>query len=268
MTGGTVSDVREVAFLEPAAGDIAGLLDNLRSRTPKVHCITNSVAQNFTANVLLALGATPSMTIARDEVPAFVASADGLLINIGTMDAERRAAIDAAIEAAAEKSMRFVLDPVLVDRSPPRLALAKQCMAHHPAVIRANRGEFTALGAGGDAHDFARSTGITLALTGAVDLITDGTRAAECRSGHPLMARVTAMGCAASAIVAAFVAIEPDPLLAARAALTIMGIAGEQAGTSCKGPGSFASAFIDALYNCDASTLRGFRLPAFKEETP
>lgn len=255
MTIVKTSENLKVAFLQPGAHDVAVALERLRGLAPRIHCITNSVAQNLTANVLLALGARPSMTIACEEVPAFVESADGLLINIGTMDHERREAIGAAIKAAASKSMRFVLDPVLVERSPHRLALARQCLAHRPAVVRANAGEFAALAEGCDPHGFAAASGVTLALTGAVDLVSDGARAIECSNGHPLMTRVTAMGCAASAVVAAFTAVEPDPLLAAAAALTVMGIAGEQAGISCNGPGSFVPAFLDALYGLDAAFL-------------
>ena len=96
----------------------ADILMRLRARSPRVHCITNSVAQTFTANTLLAAGAVPSMTLAADEIGAFVARADGLLINLGTFDAERREATAAALEVAAERRIPWVLDPVFIDRSP------------------------------------------------------------------------------------------------------------------------------------------------------
>ena len=82
----------------------ADILARLRARRPRVHCITNNVAQNFTANALLAAGAVPSMTLAAEEIGAFVASADGLLVNLGTFDDERREAAATAIEVAAERS--------------------------------------------------------------------------------------------------------------------------------------------------------------------
>src|SRR3979409_2371982 len=78
----------------------ADILARIRARRPRVHCITNAVAQNFTANMLLAAGAVPSMTIASDEIADFVARADALLVNLGTLDPERRAAIEIAIATA------------------------------------------------------------------------------------------------------------------------------------------------------------------------
>src|SRR3954469_18702239 len=91
----------------------ADVLERLRERRPRVHCITNAVAQTFTANLLLAAGATPSMTIAPDEIAGFVARADALLVNLGTFDAGRREATDAALEVAADIGLPWVLDPVL-----------------------------------------------------------------------------------------------------------------------------------------------------------
>src|SRR5271154_6745873 len=98
----------------------ADILARLRTRAPRVHCITNSVAQQYTANVLLAAGAVPSMTITPEEVASFVAGADALLVNLGTFDAERRVAVDAAIGAAKAASKPWVLDPVFIERSPVR----------------------------------------------------------------------------------------------------------------------------------------------------
>ena len=123
----------------------ADVLARLRARRPRVHCITNNVAQNFTANALLAAGCIPSMTLAPEEIGAFVAGADALLVNLGTFDAERRDAAETAIEVAAEEGVPWVLDPVFVDRSPPRAAYARTLVARQPRVIRLNRAEFTAL---------------------------------------------------------------------------------------------------------------------------
>src|SRR4030088_1218525 len=89
----------------------ADVLARIRARRPRVHCITNAVAQNFSANTLLAVGAVPSMTIAADEIADFVARADALLINLGTLDPERRIAIDLALAAAGER-VPWILDPV------------------------------------------------------------------------------------------------------------------------------------------------------------
>jgi len=232
----------------------------LRVRAPRVHCITNAVAQHFTANVLLAAGAVPSMTLSADEIGVFVARADALLVNLGTFDEERRAAAAVALEVASEEGVPWVLDPVFIDRSEPRAAYARSLVAQKPRAIRLNRGEFAALSGGADIEDaaltrFALDTLAALALTGVVDEITDGAQTLFIENGHPLMARVTAMGCAASALTAAFLAIEGDPLVATAAALLCFGVAGGVAGERASGPGSFPAALLDALYALDKSTL-------------
>ena len=236
----------------------ADILARVRARAPRVHCITNAVAQAFTANMLLAAGAVPSMTIAPDEIGAFVARADALLVNLGTFDAERRAAVDAAIAAAGER-VPWVLDPVFIDRAPARAAYAKTLVAKAPRAIRLNAAEFGAL-AGvepGDAalDGYAREHHAVVGLTGATDLVTDGSRHARIGNGHPLMGRVTAMGCAASALVAACLAVEPDAWRATAAGLIAFGVAGEIAAGRARGPGSLAVEIIDALYGLDRALL-------------
>src|ERR1043165_7626816 len=114
------------------------ILARLRARAPRVHCITNAVAQTFTANVLLAAGAVPSMTLSADEIGAFVARADALLVNLGTFDAERRAATATAVGVAREEGVPWVLDPVFVDRAEPRAAYAKSLVAQNPNAVRLN----------------------------------------------------------------------------------------------------------------------------------
>jgi len=237
----------------------ADILARLRVRTPRVHCITNSVAQAFTANTLLAAGAIPSMTLSVDEIGAFVARADALLINLGTFDEERREATAAALEVAGERRTPWVLDPVFIDRSEPRAEYAKSLVAQNPDAIRLNRAEFLAL-SGTEPDDaaltrYALETLAVVALTGTVDRITDGAQFVSIENGHPLMARVTAMGCAASALNAAFLAIESDPFVATAAALLCFGIAGGIAGDRASGPGSFPAALLDALYALDKHTL-------------
>jgi hydroxyethylthiazole kinase len=238
----------------------ADVLARLRDRAPRVHCITNTVAQNYTANVLLAAGAVPSMTISPEEIGAFVASADALLVNLGTFDAERRVAVEAALNAAETARKPWVLDPVFIDRSPARAAFAKSLLARRPAAVRLNRSEFVALfGAEGSDEGTAlaaKASATMVALTGDTDLITDGARHAAIRNGHPLMGLVTAMGCAGSALLGAALAVESDAWLAAVAALGALGVAGELAGAGAAGPGSFAGAIIDALHGLDRATLR------------
>ncbi len=247
--------------MQTLSGDLpviaAEILERVRTRQPRIHCITNAVAQNFTANVLLSIGAIPSMTISRDEIRAFVKSADALLINLGTFDSDRRAAVDAAMGAVAGKP--WVLDPVLVDRSPPRAGYAAGLLACLPAAVRLNAGEFAALGGqGNDVARFAKLHDTVIALSGPTDTVTDGTRSFTLNNGHPLMARVTAMGCAGSAVLAACLAVESNATTAAAAALLMFGIAGEVAAAESRGPGSFAVAMLDALSTLDRATIVRF----------
>jgi hydroxyethylthiazole kinase len=228
----------------------ADILDRVRKRAPRVHCITNAVAQNFTANVLLAAGAIPSMTISREEIRNFVKSADALLVNLGTFDNERRAAVDAAVGAVGEKP--WVLDPVLIDRSPPRAGYASGLIACQPSALRLNRAEFASLSNNSpDVARFAKMHATVVALSGADDTVSDGKASITLHNGHPTMARITAMGCAGSAFVAACLAVDPDRLRATASALLLFGVAGEMAATQSRGPGSFAVAMLDALAALD-----------------
>jgi hydroxyethylthiazole kinase len=252
------------ALVEPARDVLSGKLlsetfPRLRLKAPRVHCLTNSVAQSFTANLLLAAGTVPSMTIAPDEIAHFVPRAGALLVNLGTLDAERRAALPLALEAAAKADIPVVLDPVFVDASPPRLQVARDILARRPALLRLNGPEFEAL-SGAPPRDeriaeFAVATGAVIALTGAVDIVSDGRRIARIENGHPYMAQVTAMGCAAGALLAAFIACGADPFGAAITGLTALGVAGEIAADQARGPGSFAVAILDALAGLDAPEL-------------
>src|ERR1700688_3497141 len=152
-----------MAMLAPAEfADIAAdVLARIKSRAPRVHCITNSVAQAYTANMLLAAGAVPSMTISPEEIGAFVAGADALLVNLGTFDIERRSAIDVALGAAAGKGMPWLLDPVFIERAPARAQFARELVGRGPAVVRLNHAEFGALSGHAAASDelarFARA---------------------------------------------------------------------------------------------------------------
>ena len=238
----------------------ADLLARIRDRSPRVHCITNSVAQQYTANMLLAAGAVPSMTISPEEIGAFVADADAVLINLGTFDTERRSAIDAAVASAVEKKLPWLVDPVFIDRSPARARFARSLLDRRPSVLRLNHAEFTALSGNaahaGAAARFAKVHATIVALTGDIDIVTDGERNAAVANGDPLMSLVTAMGCAGSALVCAALAVEADAWMATLAALAAIGVAGEIAAEGAQGPGSFAAMMIDALHGIDRGTLR------------
>lgn len=240
-------------------------LDALRERRPRVHALTNFVAMNVSANVMLAAGAVPSMTFRADAMADFVESSTALLVNLGQLDPEREAAVKRAVPLARKLGRPWVLDPVKVERSTARHDLAAGLVRLGPAVLRANRGEVAAL-----AHSLldlpepsdaalgtlAREFGMVVAATGETDIVTDGSRLVRLQNGSPLMDRVTAMGCASSALLACFLSVVPEPLLAAAAALLAFGVAGEIAAGRAAGPGTFEPHLLDALYAMDAPTLQ------------
>jgi hydroxyethylthiazole kinase len=241
------------------AVEVFEALSRLRSGRPRVHCLTNSVAQPFTANLLLAAGAVPSMSASPQEIENFVERAGALLVNLGTLDAERRAALPLALAAAGKAGVPVVLDPVFVDASATRLALARGFMDRAPAVIRLNASEFQALAgcspAPAHVRDFAKARRCVVALTGASDTVSDDKRMIRIRNGHALMAQVTGMGCAAGALIAALLAVCRNPMLASVSGLTAIGVAGEIAAETARGPGSFAAGILDVLAALDGPML-------------
>lgn len=231
-----------------AAETVFDLLEKVRGNAPRVHAITNSVAQHFTANVLLAIGAIPSMTLAPEEVAGFASGADALLINLGTLDETRRQAIPVAIEAAKAAGRPISIDPVFVERSPIRCAYARDLLRLKPDLVRLNEAEQSALFEDRHAVESLINDGAVLAVTGAEDRIESTREDFRLRNGHPLMARVTATGCAGGAVLAAFASVEPDTALAAAAGLSVFNIAGEMAAGEARGPGSLVPELLDALY--------------------
>jgi hydroxyethylthiazole kinase len=240
----------------------------VRARRPLVHCLTNPVAANLTANALICLGASPLMAEAVDEVGAVAAAADALLVNLGMQVAPRMTAARLAIGAARGAGTPWVLDPVAAGAIPARTALARAMASDGPGIIKGNASEIwavagsSAAGRGTDAlHDpadvlqparqLACDTGAVVAITGAVDWVTDGRTTMAVRRGHPAMARVSALGCVAGAMAAACLAVEPDAMRATCHALTLFGLAGERAGERAAGPGSFVAALLDALAALD-----------------
>lgn len=238
------------------ADTVFDLLQKVRVARPRVHIITNTVAQSFTANVVLALGAVPSMTIAADEVAGFAASADALLVNLGTLDEARRIAIPLAIEAAQKAGRPVVVDPVFVDRSAPRRAYAREILQGAPSLVRINEAEMTALFPDRGAADKLILAGTAFAVTGPEDKIESSGRDFRLRNGHPLMARVTATGCAGGAVLAVFSSLIGDTALAAAAGLSVFNIAGEIAAERAGGPGTFVPELLDAIYGLSLSDIQ------------
>lgn len=227
--------------MSPFLEETGRLLSSLRERKPRIHCLTNSVAQKFTADGLSALGAHPSMTQNVEEVAAFAASADALLVNLGTLEEARRAAIPVALDAIEPMGKPWTLDPVHCERSPVRLAFARELVARGPAVLRGNRAEMALLGNG--------PPGTVSVTTGPVDRLQDGERTLSILNGDPLMTQVTATGCLAGALIAAFLTVSEDRMTGAGAALLFYGVCAEIAAQEARGPGSFAAALFDALAN-------------------
>ncbi|WP_439691186.1 hydroxyethylthiazole kinase [Curtobacterium sp. SP.BCo] len=249
----------------------ATLLEAVRARGPLVHCITNTVVQNVTANVLLALGASAAMVDVVTEAGAFARVADALLVNTGTPHAEPRLASVEAATAAVDAGTPWVLDPVAVGSLPVRTALARELLALGPTVLRGNASEVLAVlgvSTGGrgvdstvgaeDARDaavdaVAGSTAgrrvAAVAVSGPVDLLvapTTGT--VRVANGTELLTRITGGGCALGAVVAAFTAVSPDDAGAAAVAATaVHTIAAELAARDAGGPGTFQPLFLDRL---------------------
>lgn len=245
---------------------VSTLLSRVRSEPPLVQCLTNAVVTNFTANVLLALGAAPAMTDIPGEAGPFARIASGVLVNVGTPHAEQRTAMLEAALAANDAGTPWVLDPVAVGSLPVRTALAAELLALRPTAVRANASEIMALaglGAGGrgvDATDnpedalpaaelLAAKYGCVVAVSGPTDVITDGESTLRISNGDVLLTKVTGGGCALGAVTAAFLSAAEDGegLTAAAAATAVYTIAAQQAAAGAAGPGSFAPAFLDAL---------------------
>lgn len=242
------------------AAGCAASLAAIAESAPRVHCLTSPVAMTLTANLLLAVGARPSMTASADQIGGFIAASGALCVNLGMLDEPRRLAIDAALAASAEHAVPWVLDPVKVNLSPERRDYALTLLDRRPTAVRGNAREIAALAGGDDPALPAREFGCVVAVTGAEDRISDGERRLTLAGGTPLLARTVASGCALSALVAAFLAVGPDPagtdpFAATAQALLAMKVAGARAARAARGPGSLPAALLDELAALDADHL-------------
>ncbi|MFE6997769.1 hydroxyethylthiazole kinase [Microbacterium sp. NPDC057659] len=261
--------------------DTARLLAELRAAPPLTHCITNSVVTGFTANVLLAVGAAPAMVDIVGESGMFASVASGLLVNLGTPTPEQRAASLEAVGGASAAGTPWVLDPVAIGVLPIRTDLARDLVARRPTAIRGNASEILALaglsagGRGVDATDttdaaaeaarlLAREHGSVVAVSGPVDLLTDGEIEVRIANGTPVLTKVTGGGCALGAMMAAFLGAARGTgitaLHAVAAASVVYEIAAERAAAVAGGPGSFAGALLDALAAISPADLDGARV--------
>jgi len=246
----------------------------IRERKPLVHQITNYVVMNETANATLALGALPVMAHAREEVEEMAALAAALVLNIGTLSPAWVEAMLAAGRAANSAGVPVVLDPVGAGATSYRTEIARRILAEVDlAVVRGNAAEIATLAgreaeirgvesisASDSAAELAQVAAQALravvAVTGAVDQVSDGEQTFAIGNGDPLLATITGSGCMSTTVTGCFLAVRPDaPLVAAAEALVAFGVAGEDAALQAKGPGSFHVALYDALYGLDPETL-------------
>ena len=251
------------------ANEIISDLERVRAKSPLVHNITNYVAMNSTANALLAVGASPVMAHAGEEVEDMVAIASALVVNIGTLSEPWVAAMAKALARAGQRGIPIVLDPVGVGATPYRTRAFRALLEKaRPAVIRGNASEIIAVvgeraatkgvdsgdpaeGALAAAQRLSREHGCAVCVSGETDYILEAGDMAVIKNGHPLMPRVTGLGCTASALCGAFAAVQADRLRATVSAMAVMGIAGEIAAEKSAGPGSMQVNFLDALYSLD-----------------
>ena len=258
---------------DPSIDNAIAALADLRAARPLVHNITNYVAMTVSANALLAVGASPAMVHAVEEVEDFVAISSALVVNIGTLSPAWVEAMRRATAKAVALGKPWVLDPVGCGATPYRTGVAVELAGLRPTIIRGNASEVMRLagaaGAGGKGVDstagsdaalpaamaLARRTGAVVAITGAVDFATDGEAVVAVEAGDPLMTLSTALGCALSAVTGAFAAVRP-PLEAAVYALAVYGAAGSDAASRCRGPGHLPAELSDALHAADEPMIR------------
>jgi hydroxyethylthiazole kinase len=228
---------------------------------------------DIAANVLLAAGASPAMVHAEEEAGEFAAISGAVTINIGTLSSGWMRGMCAAAASAVASDRPWVLDPVAHYATAFRRGAVQELLALRPSIIRGNASEIIALaggasqGQGVDSRDpveqaeasadlLAKQYGAVVAVTGAVDFVTDGTRRCRIEGGSPLMPQVTALGCSLTCLVGAFAAVRPDaPFDATVAALATFAVAGEGAAREAQGPGSFSWRFLDSLAAIDGRLL-------------
>ena len=250
-------------------------LERIRREAPLVHNITNYVVMNFTANALLALGASPVMAHAVEEVEDMVGLAAALVVNIGTLSGPWIEAMFLAGRTARRKGIPVVVDPVGCGATRLRTETAHRILKEGwPVILRGNGSEIRALylseqaTKGVDSRHTAEAAldaaqglsirfGCAVSVSGPVDFVLEGDSLIRIANGHPMMPRVTGLGCAASALTGAFAAVNRSPLRAAAHAMAVMGIAGEIAAERAEGPGSFQVRFLDALYRLSEADIAG-----------
>lgn len=269
-----------MAEILDAEGFLKERLDWIEENKPLIHHITNFVVMNETANATLCLGALPVMAHAVQEVEEMAMQAGALVINMGTPYPDLETAMLAAGKAANRAGVPVVFDPVGAGATAYRTRIARQLLDEvRFAAIRGNAAEMAVLagveaeirgvdsiGVKGDVADIAASlaasAGCVAAVTGEVDVVSDGKRTARVSNGHSLLGKVTGTGCMATTAIAVFLAPGEPYLEATAAGLAVFGLAGEKAaGSSGRLPGSFHVELYNTLYELSAMRkLKGIRI--------
>jgi hydroxyethylthiazole kinase len=254
-------------------GELSVALDNLRTRAPLIHCITNYVSIDFVANALKSIGASPIMSYATEEMNEIIKIADALIINIGTFSAGWSEGMNIAATAANKKGIPIVLDPVGAGATSYRTAISKQILKnHHIWAIRGNASEIMALidqkskTKGVDAihsthepieaaHKLSQKHSCIVIVSGKTDYVIEADRSIQINGGDPMMANVVGTGCVSSAIMSAFLATKNgDSIEAAAHGMAAMKKATELAAQNHpREPASFKMEFTDALYTLHAN---------------
>lgn len=257
---------------------IVRTLAKVREKSPLVHNITNVVVTNFTANGLLALGASPVMAYAKEEVADMARIAGALVINIGTLDEEKVASMIIAGKAANEAGVPVIFDPVGAGATPYRTKAASRIMeevkvdvlrgnAAEVANVTGKQWEIKGVDAGegnGSTIDLAKEAAMkwqmTAVITGEVDVIASPDALLLVYNGHPMLTKVTGTGCLLSAVIGAFCAVEPHTASAAASAVAVYGVAAEAAMkiSGEKGPGSFQTELLNQLSKIEADHIDAF----------
>lgn len=262
---------------------ISNTLKKIRQEKPLIHNITNMVAMNDTANIILAIGALPIMAHAKEEVREMAKAAGALVLNIGTLIPEQIESMIIAGQAANSLKIPIILDPVGAGatnlRTESALSLQEKVKIN---MVRGNFAEISILaGFEGNikgvesvgseknsveiAYSLARKYNQVAIITGEKDIVTDGKRVVEIDNGSPMLRTITATGCMATSLIASFAAVCDDYVLASTGALVCFGLAGERAALKAKGPGTFRANLFDEIYNLDEEIIcRGLKVNIYE----
>lgn len=256
---------------------IIELLNNVKEKNPLVHHITNYVTVNDCANITLAIGGSPVMAEDINEVRDMVSLSSSLVINIGTLNSVSVGSMIEAGKRANELNIPVILDPVGAGATIYRTETSKRIISEVKlAVIRGNLSEIKTLygmetktkgvdacvSVSTDGNELteekelakalANKLNIVIAITGAIDIITDGKTLYTVENGHKIMAKVTGTGCMCTSLIGSYLGAGDNNLLAALAGIVSMGIAGEIAYEGLDkndGTGTLKVKMLDAIYN-------------------